>query len=501
MPASRRVPGRPFAAAVPIVVAALACADAPRPPTAADDGAASVTAVPRRSFTLVDDPVLVGAGDVASCASNGDEETALLLDGIAGTVFVAGDIAYESGTDTEFANCYQPSWGRHKARTRPAPGNHEYNSGGGGYYRYFGAAAGTAGEGYYSYDVGTWHVVALNSNVAADGASAQAQWLRQDLAANPRACTVAYWHHPVFSSGWHGNNPKMATLWRILDSAEVDLVLAGHDHHYERFAPQTSTGVADPRGIRQFIVGTGGKELRGVSIVRPHSEVRESNTNGVLRLTLHDGSYSWAFVPVAGRTFTDAGTAACVTGATTPPPENRAPVAAAGGPYAGIEGAPVTLSAAGSTDADGDALTYTWAFGDGGSATGVTVSRAFGDDGAYTATVTVSDGRGGSSSATATIAVANAAPSATFVAPGAVSATAAYTLALTGATDPSPVDRASLQFAFDCGTGAFGAYGAATSVTCPAAGATGKRTVRGRVRDEDGATRDYAAPLNVNKKK
>jgi len=264
------------------------------------------------------EPVLVGAGDIARCpsmsapATTGAAITATLLDEIGGTVFLAGDNAYEDGSADEYARCYGPTWGRHQARTRPTPGNHEYHSTGAApYYAYFGDAAGPAGRGYYSYDVGAWHVISLNSNVAADAASAQMQWLRADLAASPTRCAVAYWHHPVFSSGYHGNNRKMAEIWRVLDSAGVDLVLVGHDHNYERFAPQDYLGNADPNGIRQIVIGTGGVALRPFSTIRANSEVRNSDTWGVLKLTLHAERYDWEFVPQPGAGFSDAGTAQC----------------------------------------------------------------------------------------------------------------------------------------------------------------------------------------------
>jgi acid phosphatase type 7 len=264
------------------------------------------------------DPVLVGAGDIASCASSGDEATANLLDGIPGTVYTLGDNAYESGTSAEFANCYNPSWGRHMARTRPSVGNHEYlTAGASGYYNYFGAAAGDPSKGYYSYDLGAWHIIALNSmceNVGGCGASStMVTWLKGDLAANPSSCTLAYWHHPVFSSGsTHGNNPKMIPSWDALYAGGADVVLSGHDHDYERFAPQTSSGVADPtRGIREFVVGTGGRSHRAFGTIRANSEVRNSDTYGVLKLTLHTSSYEWQFVPEAGKTFSDSGSGSC----------------------------------------------------------------------------------------------------------------------------------------------------------------------------------------------
>lgn len=263
------------------------------------------------------DPVFVGAGDIGDCKSSGDEITAALLDEIDGTVFTLGDNAYPKGTSLQFANCYDPSWGRHKPRTRPSPGNHDYATPGAQpYYAYFGSRAGPGGKDYYSYDLGTWHIISLNSNIKAGSSSPQAKWLRSDLAAHPAACTLAYWHHAVFSSGKHGPfNPKMAKLWRILDEAEVDVVLAAHDHIYERFAPQDADGQADPDGIRQFVVGTGGGEtLYPFEIIPQNSEIRDNSARGVLKLTLRPGRYEWEFVPQPGKTFADTGSGVCVEG-------------------------------------------------------------------------------------------------------------------------------------------------------------------------------------------
>ncbi|MGH3130837.1 MAG: metallophosphoesterase family protein, partial [Gaiellaceae bacterium] len=259
---------------------------------------------------------LIAAGDIASCSSDRDEATARLLDGLAGTVAVLGDAAYERGTDAEFARCYAPSWGRHRGRTRPAPGNHEYETAGAaGYFRYFGAAAGPP-RGYYSYDLGAWHVVVLNSNCSQAGGcrsgSPQERWLRADLAAHPARCTLAYSHHPRFSSGLHGSTGTLADLWRALYAAGADVVLAGHDHHYERFRPQTPAGKLDPRrGLREFVVGTGGRSLRPVFVPLTLSQVRNFVTYGVLVLRLEADGYSWRFVPVPGRHFRDAGSARC----------------------------------------------------------------------------------------------------------------------------------------------------------------------------------------------
>jgi hypothetical protein len=260
--------------------------------------------------------VMVGAGDIAHCSTTTDEATAKLLDGISGTVFTLGDNAYNSGTSAEFANCYNPTWGRHKARTKPAVGNHEYlTSGASGYFNYFGAAAGDPKKGYYSYDRGVWHVIVLNSNcsnVSCAVGSPQEQWLRADLAAHPNKCTLAYFHAPLYSSGQHGNSTSVRPFWEALYKANADVVLSGHDHDYERFAPQNPYGAFDSaRGIREFVVGTGGTYLRPFGTIKANSVSRNATTHGVLKLTLNSGGYAWKFVPVAGKTFTDSGTASC----------------------------------------------------------------------------------------------------------------------------------------------------------------------------------------------
>ncbi|MCB0141405.1 MAG: metallophosphoesterase, partial [Caldilineaceae bacterium] len=274
------------------------------------------------------DPVLVGAGDIAICGSPYPEMTAKLLDGISGTVYTLGDNVYERGKLTEFQKCYGPTWGRHLARTMPAVGNHEYETAGAnGYYHYFGAAASPLDQpctnsckGYYSYNLGAWHIVVLNSEQDVGVTSEQVQWLRADLAAHPASCTLAYWHKPRFSSGVsHGSNPYVQPFWDVLYEYGADVVLGGHDHIYERFAPQDPNAKADPQnGIRQFVVGTGGKGLHAVGSPKRNSEVQSSHAYGVLKLTLHAESYSWEFVPVEGQGFTDAGSAPCVRILPTP---------------------------------------------------------------------------------------------------------------------------------------------------------------------------------------
>jgi hypothetical protein len=263
-----------------------------------------------------DSVVLVGAGNISKCTWSTDELTANLLDSIPGTVFTLGDHAYEDGTTADFNNCYNPSWGRHKERTKPTVGNHDYQTAGAaGYYNYFGAAAGDPTKGYYSYDLGNWHIVVLNSNcgIVPGGCkknSPQDLWLQADLAANPKSCTLAMWHHASFSSS--GGTGNMRYLWNTLYNANADVVLTAHQHLYERFAPQTGLGVLDnERGLRQFVVGTGGANLTTFDYLAANSEVRNNETHGVLKMTLNDNTYDWEFVPVAGQTFTDSGTASC----------------------------------------------------------------------------------------------------------------------------------------------------------------------------------------------
>ncbi len=260
----------------------------------------------------VPDAIFAGAGDIVRCDQPEPEQTAALLDRIAGTVFSLGDNVYPSGTAAQLAKCYTPSWGRHIARMITTPGNHDWDvSAGAPYFAYFGAAAGPSSLGYFSTTVGAWHVVSLNSNVAAGPGSPQYEWLKGDLAQSSAECTLAMWHHPVFSSGQNGNSSQMREVWRLLHAAGAEIVLNGHDHDYERFAPQDADGRMDPSGLREFVVGTGGAALYDRAHPQSNTEMWENHTFGVLKLTLKSGSYDWQFVPIEGQHFSDSGSGQC----------------------------------------------------------------------------------------------------------------------------------------------------------------------------------------------
>jgi hypothetical protein len=250
----------------------------------------------------------VGAGDISSCENDNDELTAQLLDTIPGTVFTTGDNVYDRGKPDEFINCYHPTWGRHRDRTKPVPGNHDYGtSGASGYFEYFNPV-----EPYYAYNLGSWRIYALNSEINVSADSPQVMWLQADLAANPSQCVLAYWHQPRWSSASvHGSDTNYQILWEILYQAGAEVVINGHDHTYERFAEMNAAGEVTSPGLREFVVGTGGRNLYGFDNPLPATEVRDNSTYGVLKLTLRAGGYDWEFVPVAGSTFTDRGSANC----------------------------------------------------------------------------------------------------------------------------------------------------------------------------------------------
>lgn len=276
------------------------------------------------------DVAIVAVGDIASCDSLGDEATAALLDTLPGPVLTLGDTVYEAGTPAELADCFEPSWGRHKPRIHPVPGNHEYlTPGASGYFQYFGAAAGDPSKGYYSYDLGAWHILALNSNCANLGGcgptSAQYAWLKGDLAAHPSTCTLAYYHHPTLTAGPQlSNQGNMLDLWRLLYDNRVDLALVGHDHNYQRFGPlNRDSNAAATAGIRQIIVGTGGQGITNIDPARAASTPGlqvwadynldgdgHDTSPGVLRVTLRATDYRWQFVSTDGQ-FSDSGTAPC----------------------------------------------------------------------------------------------------------------------------------------------------------------------------------------------
>jgi acid phosphatase type 7 len=266
---------------------------------------------------------VIAVGDIAVCGAENDEATARLVAAQPrATVLALGDNAYNQGLKNEYESCYAPAWGGFKDRTRPVPGNHDYayfNKDAAAYFDYFGEAAGQWGLGYYSFDLGSWHLIALNSNCEAqmlggcgDG-SRQGRWLREDLAENGKRCTLAYWHHPRFSSGkLHGSDPSVAPFWDALYDAGADVVLSGHEHNYQRFTPQSPAGEQDDgRGIRQFVVGTGGGEIVGVGEELPTTEAQNAGTFGVLRLMLYEGGYDWEFEPVEDGKFTDRGSGQC----------------------------------------------------------------------------------------------------------------------------------------------------------------------------------------------
>ena len=256
--------------------------------------------------------IVLAAGDIAGCGSEGDEQTAALLDVVPGTVLALGDNAYDRGTLPEFEACYGPTWGRHKRRTRPTPGNHEYfTDGASSYFQYFGPAAGPAGKGYYSFDLGSWHIVSLNSERDTGTRGAQIRWLKRDLARNHAVCVLAYWHRPRWSSGQYDDHAYLAPFWNALYDARADVVLAGHDHNYQRYPRMNKRGSVDPvRGVRSFVVGTGGRRLYRLRW-DPRRQAENDRVWGILRLTLRPKSYGWRFIPVSGASYSDSGSTPC----------------------------------------------------------------------------------------------------------------------------------------------------------------------------------------------
>jgi hypothetical protein len=283
----------------------------------ASDGTADLRSIPGAGVTIY------AAGDIADCqrlppAFTGAAQTANLLAPLLAAdsnaaVLSLGDNTYPVGQPGEFTDCYQPTWGRFKSRIYPSPGNHEYyTKGAPGYYGYFSNATGPGQRGYFSVDLGKWHVISLNSNLRDEEFLTQLAWLKTDLEQHKSLCTLAYWHHPMYSSGGHGNNPFMTRVWKALAEAGADVVLVSHDHDYERFAPQDGDGKLDrARGIRQFVVGTGGAQLTPIWRLKPNSERSNNSTHGVLKMVLKDTGYEWEFLPTTTGGFTDSGAAPC----------------------------------------------------------------------------------------------------------------------------------------------------------------------------------------------
>ena len=266
--------------------------------------------------------VMVGAGDIAGCATSGDEATAKLIEDVIkqypeASVFTLGDNVYQNATAQEFSDCYTPNWGSFKTRTYPVAGNHDYlTANATGYFGYYGTKAGDPSKGYYSYDLGAWHIVVVNSNCAAIGGcqagSNQVKWLRDDLTANKSQCEILMWHHARFSSGAdHGNNNFMQDIWKAASDNQVDLVLTAHDHTYERFAAMNADGLADVNGITEFVVGSGGFSHDALGVQKPNSMIFNADTYGVLQLELFASSYNFKFLSEAGKSFTDSGSGVC----------------------------------------------------------------------------------------------------------------------------------------------------------------------------------------------
>jgi hypothetical protein len=289
-----------FAGSVLVAFVSFACQDQPDTAFQPSEDLAELAAP----------AILLAVGDIAGCPEwYQDEATAELAASLPGTVAILGDVVYRDGKRWEFRQCYDPSWGRVLARSRPAPGNHEYHQvGAGPYYEYFGTRAGPAGKGYYTYKLGTWRIYSLNSE---RNIPEQTAWLKSHLAENRSKCILAYWHKPRYTSGEHPNDTTVRPLFHELYKAGAEVVLSGHNHNYERFAPQDADGNFQAKGVRQFVVGTGGARKEGFVTVQPNSKVRYAEGWGVLRLTLGAGKYGWNFLPVPGSPPADTGSANC----------------------------------------------------------------------------------------------------------------------------------------------------------------------------------------------
>ncbi len=309
-----------FAACCLGVVFAPGCGGGARSSASSPTGPTTPTPAPTPTPTPTPNPTptptpagtLSAAGDIGWCGLKGAELTGQLLDSLPGPILVLGDVAYMDGSEKDYANCYEPHWGRHKARTFPVPGNHDYvTANAAPYFAYFGANAGAPGLGYYSTTLGAWHLVGLNTIIPIGEGSAQLAWLKQDLAANPAKCTLAYWHHPRYSSGQNGDSSFVGAALRVLYDAGVEIVLNAHDHVYERMTPVDPDGRPDAaKGVRQFTVGTGGAKLYSFTSTKSMSDARAA-VWGVLRLTLASDGYEWEFLAVPGESYRDSGFGHC----------------------------------------------------------------------------------------------------------------------------------------------------------------------------------------------
>ncbi len=362
---------------------------------------------------------LVGAGDIADCTNTGSQQTAavvqdVLTDDPSATVFTAGDNAYPDGSAADYQNCYNPTWGKFKSKTRPAIGNHEYNTGSANptfdYYNGAGSTdgpVGKRGEGWYSYDKGKWHIVVLNANAAFVGIQAgspQETWLKADLAATAQPCILAYFHHPRFYSGTTSPlpvpTPSLLDFWKDLYAAGADLIVNGHAHVYERYAPQNPDGGLDmTNGIRQIIVGTGGESGGDISVLRQNVEVVEGHTRGVIQLTLDDGRYAWEFQPVAGKLFNDHGVTLCH--GSPEPGGNAAPGVSFTSSCNGLTCAFTDQS----VDVDGRMAEWGWSFGDGKSSVQRNPTHTFPASGSYSVKLTAADDDGVMRTVTKNVAV------------------------------------------------------------------------------------------------